>query len=366
MRPLYIAATLRDCGKTCVTLGLLQCLMERGFHTGYTKPVGQRYVEYCGQNLDEDAVVVYESLGMSIDNPKDLSPIAIERHFTRKFIENPNVKPLEKKILESLGRLQAKYDPVLIEGTGHAGVGSCFGLSNARVAELTNAKVIIIAPGGIGKPIDEINLNLSLFRQKNVDVLGVVLNKILPEKYDKICKFAAKGFENIGTRLLGAIPYNSTLQSYNLGQVVEEFDYEVLNGREHLSNHIDNIVVAAMEPQDALRHMKERSLIITPGDRIDIILLALTLSHLRQYQNRFRSGGIILTGGLMPDKPILELIQSGETPVLWTKQDTYTVSSRMRGLLFKINAADTEKISISRNLVHEYLEIDTILEELNK
>jgi uncharacterized protein len=366
MKPLYIAATLQDCGKTSVTLGMLQCLIELGYRVGYTKPVGQRYVKYCGENLDEDAVVFCEALGLNIKNPKDMSPIAIERNFTRKFIENPDVRPLENKILKSFSRIKAEYDPVLVEGTGHAGVGSCFGLSNARVAQLTDARVIMIAPGGIGKPIDEIALNLSLFKEKNVEVLGVVLNKVLPEKYEQICHFASKGFKNIGTRLLGAIPYSRALQIYTLGQIVEEFNYEVLSGSDHLTNDITNIVVAAMEPQNALHYIKENSLIITPCDRIDNILLSLTLCHLRDYEERFSSGGIILTGGFKPDKPIMELIKSSTVPVLWTSQDTYTVSSRMKDLLFKIRASDAKKISLTRDLVKEHIKLENILEQLEQ
>ncbi|MEN8127968.1 MAG: dethiobiotin synthase, partial [Planctomycetota bacterium] len=140
MKPIYIGATLRDCGKTSVSLGLMQLLQAKGLNPGYCKPVGQHYVRYHEKNIDEDGVLIHQVFHMD-DEPYYLSPIAIERGFTRKFINNPDVKPMEKEIIRCHQELLKKHPMVIIEGTGHAGVGSCFGLSNARVAELLGAKV---------------------------------------------------------------------------------------------------------------------------------------------------------------------------------------------------------------------------------
>jgi len=75
---------------------------------------------------------------------------------------------------------------VVIEGTGHAGVGSIFDLSNARVANLLDAKVILVTSGGIGKPMDEIELNMALFEKECAEVIGVIINKVIVSKYRKI------------------------------------------------------------------------------------------------------------------------------------------------------------------------------------
>ena len=52
MKPLYIGATLKDCGKTSISLGLMQMLKARGLDAGYCKPVGQHYVRYQEKNID--------------------------------------------------------------------------------------------------------------------------------------------------------------------------------------------------------------------------------------------------------------------------------------------------------------------------
>ena len=100
---------------------------------------------------------------------------------------------------------------ILSEGTGHAGVGSVFDLSNARVAKLLKCKVILVTTGGIGKPIDEVALNKALFDKEGVELVGVILNKVLPGRLDYIAEFARRGFERLGIDLLGVIPQETIL-----------------------------------------------------------------------------------------------------------------------------------------------------------
>lgn len=361
MRPLYISATVQDSGKTCVSLGLMQVLRSRGLDPGYIKPVGQHYVKYQDENIDEDAVLVHKVFNFK-DESNVLSPIAIEKGFTRKFIMDPDVSPLEKKILQSAQLLHDNHKMVIVEGTGHAGVGSCFGLSNARVAELLDSKVVIVTAGGIGKPIDEIALSLALFKQHNVKVMGVILNKVLYEKYDKIKNTVARGLKHMGTELLGVIPYEPSLSAFTMGQLADEFKYKVVSGESSLSNLVLNTVVAAMEPQNALNYIKENTLLITPGDRIDNILVAIILMS-KFYPN---SGGILLTGGFKPDPKIVNLLKTSNIPVLLSKEDTFKVSKSMSNLGFKIRGTDNNKIKRLHTLVDEFVEIDKILTKLEK
>ncbi|MCE5185649.1 MAG: AAA family ATPase [Planctomycetaceae bacterium] len=358
MKPLYISATLRDCGKTSFSLGLMQLLHDKGINPGYCKPVGQHYVRYHDKNIDEDGVLMHEVFNMK-EEPYYLSPIAIESDFTRKFIENPNVKPLEDQILHCHERLSKAHQVLIYEGTGHAGVGSCFGLSNARVAQLLGAKVIIVTAGGIGKPLDEIALSMALFGNHDVEIIGVILNKVIAEKYDKVRQTVEKGLALMGTRLIGAIPYDKHLTTFTLGQLAEEFNYQVLCGHEGLSNIIEETVVAAMEPQNAIKYIHENTLVIMPGDRVDNILIAILL-----LSRGTPSGGIILTGGFEPHPTIEPLLKSSQIPVLFSNDDTYKVSARMKDLGFKIRSYDMDKVLRLRTLVGEHVDIHGILEAL--
>jgi hypothetical protein len=359
MRPIYISATIQDSGKTCVSLGLMQILEEKKANPGYIKPVGQHYIRYKNDNIDEDAVLIHQVFNLN-EKPHCLSPIAIERGFTKKFIENPDVKPLEEDIKNCVQTLKNIHPLLIVEGTGHAGVGSCFGLSNARVAELIDASAVIVTAGGIGKPLDEVALNLALFRKHNVKILGVILNKVLPEKLEKVKATVSKGLELMDTTLLGAIPFEPTLTHFTMGQLAEAFGYEIICGHDCLSNRIENTVIAAMEPQNILQHIRDKTLVITPGDRIDnmlasMIVLANSYTH---------HGGLILTGGFSIDPKIEKLLQASNIPVLVSDADTFTVSSRMKGLGFKVCSYDTDKIAKLKTLIGKYVYTDKILQQL--
>jgi hypothetical protein len=359
MKPVYIAATVQDSGKTFTSLGLMQVLRGQGIDPGYIKPVGQHWVPYLQAQVDEDAVVVHKFFNLTID-PAYLSPIAVERGFTARFIENPDVRPLEKRILDCVQTLQRSHPLLIVEGTGHAGVGSCFGLSNARVAELLGARVIIVTAGGIGKPIDEVALSLSLFRDHHVEVLGVILNKVLTDKFEKIRATVSKGLELIGTRLLGAVPYETTLTQFSIGQLAEEFNYRVLCGVQGLSNRIENVVVAAMEPQNVVPYIRHKTLVIAPGDRLDNILVAINVLA----QDYGGSGGLLVTGGIDMHPTIVPLVEKSKVPVLVSRDDTFTVSSRMADIGFKIRDFDHDKILTCRDLVEKHVDTKQILDGL--
>jgi len=357
MRPLYVSATGQDSGKTTLICGLYQLLRKQHLDAGYFKPVGQRYVRYKDQNVDKDAALFLDAFNLP-DDPHTVSPIAIEHDFTTKFILNPDVSSLEAEILKC-GRILSEAHPALIiEGTGHAGVGSCFGLSNARVAQLLGANVIIITTGGIGRPIDEIALSLSLFRAHNVNVAGVIFNRVIPEKLDKIRSIAGKGLELLGTKLLGAIPFEPIMSYCTMQQIAREFKYKAICGENDLSRRIDHTVVGAMEAENLLQYLQPNTLVITPGDRVDNILLAMALSRHGNEEGRSISG-LILTGGLRPQSPTIffPLCKSG-IPVLLSDDDTFTVSAKMKEFVPKICAQDSDKIKTIPELVSKYVDLD--------
>src|SRR5437588_5852625 len=155
---IFIAATRQNDGKTTTSLGLIAAFQKYYPRIGYIKPVGQRFVEIEEQKIDEDTVLMDSVFRLNCPLV-DMSPIAVEPDFTRKYLQSSNYEVLVKRIQNAFDRVAWEKDLVLCEGSGHAGVGSVFDLSNARVAKLIGAKVIVVAQGGIGKPIDEVCLN---------------------------------------------------------------------------------------------------------------------------------------------------------------------------------------------------------------
>src|SRR5207244_13503969 len=107
--------------------------------------------------IDEDTVLMDRVYQLNCPLV-DMSPIAVEPDFTRKYLLSSNYDVLVKRIQNAFDRVAWEKDLVLCEGSGHAAVGSVFYLSNARGAKLLAAKLIIVTPGGIGKPIAEVPL----------------------------------------------------------------------------------------------------------------------------------------------------------------------------------------------------------------
>src|SRR5262245_40153034 len=174
---IFIAATRQNDRKTTASRGLIAASQPHFPRLGYIKPVGQRFVEIEEQKIDEDTVLMDSVYRLNCPLV-DMSPIAVEPDFTRKYLQSANNEALVRKIKRAFDRVAWEKDFVLCEGSGHAGVGSVFDLSNAQVARLLGAKVIIVTQGGIGRPIDEVALNQALFEKEGVEIIGVILNKI--------------------------------------------------------------------------------------------------------------------------------------------------------------------------------------------
>ena len=362
MKKVFIAATKQNDGKTTVCLGLIRNFQHRFKRVGFIKPIGQRYLEEEGLKIDEDSWLIEEVCGIKC-GLKDMSPIAVEKGFTEKYIIRPDKKSITKQIKEAYRHVSKRQHLVIIEGTGHAGVGSVFDHSNAAVAKLLGSKVIIISSGGIGRPIDEIVLNKALFEREGVKVLGAIVNKVLPEKFDKINRLVRQGLKRKGVDVLGVIPYNPMLSSPTVEQILEEADFELLCGKEYLENFIAKVIVGAMEPRDAIKYIVEDSLMIVPGDRQDMIKTALGCFRDKE-KTQLTISGIILTGDVMPDKATLEALSLAKTPVLLAKSDTYSAVSTVHDLTVKIRPRDTTKINTVVKMVRNNVDLDKILKEI--
>jgi BioD-like phosphotransacetylase family protein len=356
----FIAATRQNDGKTTVALGLIGALQEHFPRIGYIKPVGQRFVEIEEQKIDEDTVLMDAVFRMNCPLV-DMSPIAVEPDFTRKYLQASNNEALVKRIQKAFDRVSWEKDFVLCEGSGHAGVGSVFDLSNAQVAKILGCKVIIVSQGGIGKPIDEVALNQALFEKEGVEIIGVMLNKVLPDKVDYVTDFARRGLKRKGLELLGVLPFEPILGSPSMDLIREELHAELLNTPVTLNTMVDDVIIGAMGAHNAMQFFKRGVLLITPGDREDILLAAGAAT---MPQSEDKMAGIVLTGGLRPNEAILKALQTLPIPVLLAQADSYQVASRVHNLTVKTRPNDAEKISLIRNLVAQNVNVKKIINAL--
>lgn len=355
----FIAATRQNDGKTTASLGLIAALQEHFPRIGYIKPVGQRFVEIEEQKIDEDTVLMDAVYRLNCPLV-DMSPIAVEPAFTRKYLQSANNEALVKKIQDSFDRVAWEKDFVLCEGSGHAGVGSVFDLSNAQVAKTLGCKVIIVSQGGIGKPIDEVSLNQALFDKEGVEIIGVIINKVMEDKIPEITKFVRSGLKRKGLELLGVLPHEKLLSNPTIESIREELRAELLNVPPTLDTLVDDVVVGAMGAQNAMRFFKHGTLLITPGDREDILLAAGATA----LPGSETMAGIVLTGGLRPSPGVIKALQSLPVPVLLAKADSYQVASKVHNLTVKTRPNDAQKIALIRDLVAKHVNVKKIIDAL--
>ena len=384
MRQLYLAATGMNRGKTTFALGLLAALADRGLRIGFIKPVGQRYAVVDGVPADEDAILVRSALG--IQDPLDaMSPVHIPRGFTKAFISGDVVEDLPARIRAAHRRVAEGRDLVLVEGTGHAGVGAVIGLSNAEVANMLGAPALIISEGGVGRPIDEIVLNRALFARHGVTVIGAIVNKVDADAHPSLPDILRRGLARHGIELLGTLPYRPLLSNATLSMLVEQVPGELLSPTTDMDRAIEHVAIGAMQPRHLLEHVGPGSLLIVPGDREDVIHATIAASRtqralsrepglLGRLRNRSRFGrspsdprsielaGIVFTGGYRPRPRDLEAIRQAGLFAYLVEADTYRAASEIHDLLVKTHPADVEKIAEIRRLVGENLDVAQLLE----
>jgi hypothetical protein len=359
---IYVSATRQNDGKTTTSLGLLSVIGDMFPKVGYIKPVGQQVKLIGDFEIDKDASLmnkVYHIGGQL----QDMSPIAVPRGFTEHYILNGNVQELQEKIRNAYKNASKGKDFMVVEGTGHAGVGSVLDLSNAAVAKLLQTPVVIVTSGGIGRPIDEAMLNKAVFDIHGVEVIGVIVNKVMPEKYEKVNKIVRLGFERKGINVLGVIPFFPVLASPTISQILEDIKGELICGQKTLDDAVSKIIVGAMNPHSFLDYISGDVLLITPGDREDLILAALA-STMPNIEGQYDVKGIVLTGGMLPHKSVLRVVEQSDVPLILVKEDTFSIAKRITNLIIKIKPEDTEKINQIKGMIKEYVDVGQIIERI--
>lgn len=360
---LFVAATRQNDGKTTTCLGLFAVLQRIFKRVGYIKPIGQRFIEIDGVMIDEDSFLLNSIYDVQVPI-EAMSPVAIDGTFTRRYLDDPGAtRPvLVDKIVRAFDRTAYQKEAVIIEGSGHAGVGAICDLSNARVAHLLGAKAVIVAGGGIGKPVDEIALNLSLFEKEGVEVVGAIINKVHPDKAEIVEHYTGKALRRLGLPLLGIIPEQTQLLAPNLSQIVEEVNGRWLNARAAGAHgRIAKVVVGAMAARGIIDLFRPGVLIITPGDRDDVLLAAAAAAGTEE---KPLVAGIILTRNVLPHPSLMEMLARTSIPIVISADESYAVASKIHSMTVKTQPDDADKIPIIQRLFADNINMDMLVPRL--
>nr|WP_315190803.1 phosphate acetyltransferase [uncultured Flavobacterium sp.] len=358
-KAIYIATSEQNCGKSIISLGLMSLLIGKTAKVGYFRPIIEDFEE---GGLDNHIETILSHFGLDIEF-EDAYAITKSKLIKKK--NKGKIGEVIDLIIEKYKRLEERFDFVLVEGTSFMGEGTAIELDiNVLIAKNLGIPTIIVG-SGVGKTLEELIDSLYLvydsFKMKEVEVLAVIANKVRPENVDLVTEGLQKNLPK-GV-LINSIPVISSLNNPTVQEIVNELNANVLFGSAYLNNQTSNFSVGAMQLCNYLVHLKESSLVITPGDRADIILGALQANESVNYPS---IAGIILTGNILPEKSILKLIEglSPIVPIIAVEEGTYYITNKIGSIKSKIYANNKQKIATSINTFEKYVDLDTLAQKL--
>ena len=364
-KTIFVAATGQHVGKTTSTLGLVANLKEMGINVGYCKPVGQQHVDIDGMTADKDAVLFSKVLGFNLD-PILHSPVILGDGVTAEYIDHPGQFEFQKRLDYAAAELSRLHDVVVYEGTGHPGVGSVVDLSNADVARRLNASVIVIAEGGIGSTVDRLAMCLSLFREQNVPIIGVIINKVLPEKLEKIEHYLGKRFAQMGLPLLGVLPYDKSLSFPIMETVKHAVKGHVAFNEEKLGNRVEEIVSGSLIGTEELKSF-QNVLLVVSHKRLEEAIGKIKWIAAARGEDGSPLSGVIVTGDGRHEFPVeesgvcVDYFMTHEIPVLTTALDTLGSVIKISRIEVKINTRTPWKVQRAVELIKEHIPLNTLL-----
>lgn len=364
----FIASTGQHVGKTTSCLGLVSGLKKRFKNVGFLKPIGQEHVAVQdGISVDKDVILFKDYFGLK-DPYELMSPVIFPSGFTRDYLDGkiPN-QTLVDCIDFCYENLTQSNDIVVIEGTGHTGVGTIAELNNARVASLLNVKMVLIASGGLGSSFDAIALNKALCDMYKVPIAGIILNKVIPSKRDMIIEYMTKALLRWNIPLLGCIPYDAFLSNPTIADYASLFDTELVSGKKYNFRHFENIRLIATSVDVYQSLIAKSQLIITPASREDIILSTLS----RHWDIKIANpkddleSGMILTGSQKPSKQILEELHKADIPSFYTSANTFEAMKAITSYTAKLRKEDSPRVEEAIDLVEGHIDFDRLLKAVN-
>ncbi len=361
----FIASTGQHVGKTTTCLGLVSGLKKRFKDVGFIKPIGQEHVETNnGISVDKDVLLFKDHFKLA-DPYEMMSPVIFPKGFTRDYLDKkiPN-ESLVECIKYCYEHMLSSNDSIVIEGTGHVGVGTIAELDNARVASLLGVKMVIIASGGLGSSFDAIALNKALCDAYNVPIAGIILNRVLPDKRDMIIKYMTKALERWKIPLLGCIPYDDFLSNPTISDYANLFKEKIVSGSSLRYRHFKHIRLIATSLEVYKGLMKPSQLIITPASREDIILATLS-EHWNvkiANPNDDLQAGMILTGSQKPSANIVEELQKANIPCFYTPSNTFEAMKKITSYTAKLRNEDSPRVEEAIDLVERHVDFDRLLD----
>ncbi len=350
---LYVSATEERSGKSAIVLGVMQMLLRELHNVAIFRPI----INDPGEGReDHDIALIREHFKLSVPY-RDTYAYTLKE--ARELINSGQHALVLENILNKYKKLEEKYDFILCEGTDFKGKDPAFEFDlNADLAANIAAPMLVVMSGRDKTPEEVVNISqstLDTLDQKGVDSLACLVNRAPEGMTDEmVCHIEGKGEEK--KLPIYVIPENEALGKPSIADVKRWLDAEVLYGHSGMQTLVENYVVAAMQVGNFLDYIEPGSLIITPGDRSDIILSSLASRLSTSYPD---IAGILLTGGIEVSANVHKLIEGWTgvpVPVLSVKGHTYHNVQGLNRLYGRIEADDHQRIATALGGFAQYVD----------
>ncbi|MDX1363384.1 MAG: phosphate acetyltransferase [Arenibacter latericius] len=358
-KAVYIATTGPDSGKSIISLGLMQMLLGKTAKVGYFRPIIDDF-KPGGIDNHINTMISHFDLNLSFNE---------SYAYTRSEVILKKNQDKDDEIITTIitkfKALEERFDFVLVEGTSYTREEAIIEWDiNVLIAKNLGIPAIIIS-SGVGKTLEDfvgtMHMAYDSFKEKGVEVLSIIANKVQEKNID----LAINGLKSDlpSHVLIHAIPLNPVLANPSIKEIVETLDGKVLFGEDFINNQAGAFSVGAMQLRNYLTFLKEDSLVITPGDRADIILGALQANLSANYPS---ISGIVLTGGVIPEDSIIKLIEglSEVVPIISVKGGTFAITNEIGAIKSQIYAENKQKITTSIQDFEKYVDVETLGERL--
>ncbi len=358
---LYITATEARSGKSAISLGVMEMLLRNFESVGFFRPLIN--VDSASDAIDHDIELIRSHFKFQIPYENMFGYTASE--VNRLFADGKEDEVLEG-IINKYEQLAQTCHFVLCEGTDFASSSASFEFDiNAEISRNLGCSVLLVA-NAYRKSIDEtvrsIELALESFSEKGCRPLATFINRTDPKDGQGIIqRLDEKGLTQ--NQLLYTIPNEARLGSPTVDEIARILGADILFGKEYLNRHVHNFTVAAMQLQNFLARIERGSLIITPGDRADVIIACIAAASSMSMEN---IAGIVLTGGLIPEEAVWKLIggASQKLPILSVKENTFPTATIVDKIHATISPDDDRKVTQALEVFEKNVDITQLAEKV--
>jgi phosphate acetyltransferase len=357
---LYVMANEARSGKSVISLGVMEMLRRHGRRAGFFRPIVR--VDPA-EGVDADLRLIKSRFGLSEDD-RELYGCCLGE--ARAMVSKGRYDEMLEAILSRYRALEDRYDFVVCEGSDFEDIDAVFEFDiNVEVANHLACPVLNVV-NGAGRTLDEIasaaQLTDEALEEKRCTILCTVVNRVTEERIDSVVSGVRERMRDEGA-LVYALPEEPMLGYPTIGDLAQQLGAEVLYGAAALGALARGVTVAAMQLGNFLAACKDGAVVVTPGDREDII--AGTLASLRAPELPHISG-LILTGGLRPQESICRLIEAfgDKTPLLSVGLNTSETLRRLEALHISLRPEDELKVSRALELFEERVDTDQLCERI--